>query len=80
MSSCQLEKDFDLGERKEAEINTNLAAIVSKLLKEKTEEHKLTEIEKRYPAPINCERLSETRVNYSPIWNNLSEKARSAAI
>ena len=39
MSSCQLEKDFDLGERKEAEINTNLAAIVSKLLKEKTEEH-----------------------------------------
>ena len=75
----QLEKDFDLAEHKGAEINTNLAAIVSKLLKEKTEEDKLTEIKKRNPAPKNCERLAETRVNL-PIWNNLSEKARSADI
>ena len=52
----QLEKDFDLKEHQGAEINTNLAAIVSKLLKEKTEEDKLTEIKKRYPAPKNCER------------------------
>ena len=44
----QLEKDFDLAEHKGAEINTNLAAIVSKLLKEKTEEDKLTEMKKRY--------------------------------
>ena len=75
----QLEKDFDLAEHKVAEINTNLAAIVSKLLKEKTEEDKLTEIEKRYPAPKNCDRLAETRVNLA-IWNNLSEKARTADI
>ena len=40
----QLEKDFDLAEHKRAETNTNLAAIVSKLLKEKTEEDKLMEI------------------------------------
>ena len=75
----QLEKDFDLAEHQGAEINTNLAAIVSKLLKEKTEEDKLTEIKKRYPAPKNCERLAETRVNLQ-IWNNLSEKTRSADI
>ena len=75
----QLEKDFDFAEHKGAEINPNLAAIVSKLLKEKTEEDKLTEIKKRYPAPKNCERLAETRVNL-PIWNNLSEQARSADI
>ena len=36
----QLEKDFDLAEQKGAEININLAVIVSKLLKEKTEEDK----------------------------------------
>ena len=74
-----MKKDFDLAEHKGAEINTNLAAIVSKLLKEKTEEDKLTEIKKRFPAPKTCERLAETRVNL-PIWNNLSEKARSADI
>ena len=68
-----------MAEHKGAEINTNLAAIVSKLLKEKTAEDKLTEIKKRNPAPKNCERLAETRVNL-PIWNNLSEKARSADI
>ena len=51
----QLEKDFDFAEHKGAEINPNLAAIVSKLLKEKNEEDKLTEIKKRYPAPKNCE-------------------------
>ena len=43
----QLEKDFDLAEHKGAEINANLAAIVSKLLKEKTEEDKFMEIKKR---------------------------------
>ena len=75
----QLEKDFDLAEHKGAAINTNLAAIVSKLLKEKTEEDKLTEIKKRYPAPKNCESLAETRVNL-PIWNSLSEKAHLADI
>ena len=75
----QLEKAFGLAEQTGVEINTNLAAIVSKLLKEKTEEDKLTEIKKRYPAPKNCEKLAETRVNL-PIWNNLSEKARSADI
>ncbi|XP_022786087.1 uncharacterized protein LOC111326371 [Stylophora pistillata] len=75
----QLEKDFDSAEHKGAEINTNLAAIVSKLLKEKSEEDKLTEIKKRYPASKNCEGLAETRINL-PIWNNLSEKARSADI
>ena len=75
----QLQKEFDLAEHKGAEINANLAAIVSKLLKEETEEDKLTEIKKRYPGPRNCERLAETRVNL-PIWNNLLEKARSADI
>ena len=50
----QVEKDSDLTEHKRAEININLAAIVSKLLKEKIEEDKLTEIKKRYPAPKNC--------------------------
>ena len=73
----QLENDFDLAEHKEAEINTILAAIVSKILKEKTEEDKLTEIKKLYAASKNCERLTETRVSLL-IRNNLSEKARSA--
>ena len=66
----QLEKDFDLAHKGE-EIDTNLAAIVSKLLKEKTEEDKLTEIKKRYPAPKNCDRLAETRV---PICNRITSK------
>ena len=55
------------------------AAIISKLLKEKTKEDKLTEIKKPYLAPKNCDRLAETRVNL-PIWNNLSEKAHRADI
>ena len=37
------------------------------------------EIKKSYPTPKNYNRLAETRVNL-PIWNNLSEKARTADI
>jgi len=74
-----LKKTFDFAEHKREEINTNLSAIVSQLLKEKTKEDKLTEMKKRYPAPRNCKRLAETGV-ILPIWNNLSEKARSADI
>ena len=54
----QLEKDFDLAEHKGAEIDTNLAAIVSKSLKGKTKEDKLTEIKKRYPALCYLSRRS----------------------
>ena len=73
----QLEKGFDLVEYKGAGINTNLTAIFSKLMKQKTEEDKLAEVKKRYLAPRNCERFAKIRVNFT-IWNNLSEKARTA--
>ena len=48
---------FTLPEQKGAEVNTNLAAIVSKLL-EKTEEDKLPEVKIHNLAPKNCERLA----------------------
>ena len=73
----KLEKEFNVSEQDGAEIHGNLATIVQKLLKDKPEEDKLTEIKKRYLRPKNCEMLAETRVNLA-IWNNLSERARTS--
>lgn len=53
------------------------ATIVQKLLKDKPEEDKLSEIKKRCLWPKNWEILAETRVNLA-IWNNLSERARTS--
>ena len=75
----KLEKEFNVSEQDGAEIHGNLAAIVQKLLKDKPEEDKLNEIKKRYLRPKNCDMLAETRVNL-PIWNNLSERARTSGI
>ena len=58
-------------------INTQLAGLVNKLLREaKPNETKLNELKKLYIPPNNCEGLSETKVNTN-IWNNLGETARS---
>ena len=73
----KLEKEFNVSEQDGAEIHGNLATIVQKLLKDKPEEDKLNEIKKRYLRPKNCALLAETRVNL-PIWNNLSERARTS--
>ena len=75
----QLEKELNVFEQDDAEINENLAVIVQKLLKEKREEDKLNEIKKRYLRPKNCKTLAETRVNLA-IWNNLSERACTSDI
>ena len=73
----KLEKEFNVSEQDGAEIHGNLATIVQKVLKDKPEEDKLTEIKNRYLRPKNCEMLAETRVNLA-IWNNLSERARTS--
>ena len=73
----KLTKDLALEDEKGPDINTQLAGLVHKLLREaKPNETKLNELKKQYIPPSNCESLSETRVN-SNIWNNLGETARS---
>lgn len=73
----KLTKDLALEDEKGPDINTQLAGLVHKLLREaKPNEAKLNELKRQYIPPSNCEGLSETRVN-SNIWNNLGETARS---
>ena len=73
----KLTKDLALEDEKGPDINTQLAGLVHKLLREaKPNETKLNELKKQYIPPNNCEGLSETRVNTN-IWNNLGETARS---
>ena len=73
----KLTKDLALEDEKGPDINTQLAGLVHKLLREaKPNETKLNELKKQYIPPSNCEGLSETKVN-SNMWNNLGETARS---
>ena len=74
-----LGKAYNVQDGQGPTLNSNLAKIVEKLLKDRPNDAKLTEIIKRYLTPDNCERLAETRVN-SPIWNNLSDQACTADI
>ena len=73
----KLTKDLPPEDEKGPDINTQLAGLVHKLLREaKPNETKLNELKKQYIPPNNCEGLSESRVNTN-IWNNLGETARS---
>ena len=70
-------KELALEDEKGPDINTQLAGLAHKLLRDaKPNETKLNDLKKKYIPPNNCEGLSETRVNIS-IWNNLDETARS---
>ena len=56
--------------------NTQLANLANKLMRDKLNEEKLTELKKLHEVPENCSALAETKVNQG-VWNNLDETARS---
>jgi len=57
-------------------IDGDLASLVDKIMREKANEDKLTELKEQYETPENCATLSERKVNQG-VWNNLDESARS---
>ena len=73
----KLTKDLALENEKGPDIDSQLAGLVHRLLRDaKPNETKLNDLKKKYIPPNNCEGLSEARVNTN-IWNNLGETARS---
>lgn len=57
-------------------IDGDLASLVDKIMREKANEDKITDLKKQHETPENCTTLSETKVNQGA-WNNLDESARS---
>ena len=57
-------------------IDGDLASLVDKIMREKANEDKITDLKKQHETPENCTTLSETKVNQGA-WNNLNESARS---
>lgn len=72
----KLTKTLQLTEHVGPAIDGDLASLVEKIMREKANEDKLTELKKQYETPENCATLSETKVNQG-VWNNLDESARS---
>ena len=54
----------------------DLASLVDKIIREKANEDKITDLRKQHETPENCTTFSETKVNQG-VWNNLDESARS---
>ena len=57
-------------------IDGDLASLVDKIMTEKANEDKITDLKKQHETPEKCTTLSETKVNQG-VWNNLDESARS---
>ena len=57
-------------------INGDLASVVDKIMREKANEDKITDLKKQHETSENCTTLSETKVSQG-VWNNLDESARS---
>ncbi|XP_078350904.1 uncharacterized protein LOC144635696 [Oculina patagonica] len=72
----KLTKTLQLTEHVGPAIDGDLVSLVDKIMREKANEDKLTELKKQYETPENCATLSETKVNQG-VWNNLNESARS---
>ena len=72
----RLTKNLQLTENSGPAINTQLANLVNKLMRDKLNEEELTELKKLHETPENCSTLAETKVNEG-VWNNLGETTRS---
>ena len=72
----KLSKALQLTEHVGPPIDEELASLVDKIMREKGNEEKITELKKQFERPENCSTLSETKVNQG-VWNNLDESARS---
>ena len=57
-------------------IDGDLASLVDKIMREKANEDKKTDLKKQHETPENCTTSSDTKVNQG-VWNNLDESARS---
>ena len=72
----KLTKTLQLTEHVGPAIDGELASLVDKIMREKANEDKITDLKKQHETPENCATLSETKVNQG-VWNNLGESARS---
>ena len=72
----KLTKTLQLTEHVGPAIDGDLASLVHKIMREKANEDKITDLKKQHETPENCTTLSETKVNQG-VWNNLDESARS---
>ena len=72
----KLTKTLQLTEHAGPAIDGDLASLVDKIMREKANEDKITDLKKHHETPENCTTLSETKVNQG-VWNNLDESARS---
>ena len=72
----KLTKTLQLTEHVGPAIDGDLASLVDKIMREKANEDKITDLKKQHETPENCTTLSETKVNQGA-WNNLDESARS---
>ena len=72
----KLTKTLQLTEHVGPAIDGVLASLVEKIMREKDNEDKLTELKKKYKNRENCATLSETKVNQG-VWNNLDRSTRS---
>ena len=72
----KLTKTLQLTESVGPAIDGDLASLVDKIMREKANEDKITDLKKQHETPKNCTTLSETKVNQG-VWNNLDEFARS---
>ena len=57
-------------------IDGDLASLVDKIMREKANEDKITDLKKQHETPKNCPTLSDKKANQG-VWNNLDESARS---
>ena len=72
----KLTKTLQITEHVGPAIDGDLASLVDKIMREKANEDKITDLKKHHETPENCNTLSETKVNQG-VWNNLDESARS---
>lgn len=72
----KLTKTLQFTEHVGPAIDGDLASLVDKIMREKANEDKITDLKKQHETPENCSTLSETKVNQG-VCNNLDESARS---
>jgi len=72
----KLTKTLQLTEHVGPAINGDPASLLDKIMREKANKDKITDLKKQHKTPENCSTLSETKVNQG-VWNNLDESARS---
>lgn len=71
----KLSKTLQFSELVGPEIDSDLASLIDKIMREKANDDKILELKKQHATPKNCTTLTETKVN-TGVWNNLDESAR----